>query len=53
MLGCFKEYVSEVVNGREIYVLICVESEWLVRVDNFLGKNMIFYSVFWICIVIN
>lgn len=29
--GRSKEYASEVVNGRETYVLIRVESEWLVR----------------------
>lgn len=52
--GRSKEYASEVVNGRETYVLIRVESEWLVRVDiNLLGKNMISYSVFWTCITIN
>lgn len=43
--GRSKEYASEVVNGRETYVLIRVESEWLVRADNLLG-NKIYLNVF-------
>lgn len=50
--GRSKEYASEVVNGRETYVLIRVESEWLVRADNLLG-NKIYLNVFKTHITIN
>lgn len=50
--GRSKEYASEVVNGRETYVLIRVESEWLVRADNLLG-NKIYLNVFKTHIPIN
>lgn len=50
--GRSKEYASEVVNGRETYVLIRVESEWLVRADNLLG-NKIYLNVFNTHITIN
>lgn len=50
--GRSKEYASEVVNGRETYVLIRVESEWLVRADNLL-ENKIYLNVFKTHITIN
>lgn len=50
--GRSKEYASEVVNGRETYVLIRVESEWFVRADNLLG-NKIYLNVFKTHITIN